>query len=207
MRNILLTAAVTASLAAASFAGHATEAQFFVDGKVGQSDYHYSNRDFHDTKDVSSNVMFGYRWSPEQRFYIGPELGYIDLGKIGQSANYNFGSISEHDHYGIQSKGALLGVNTKWDLGDRWYLTAHAGVSRLRSETKLDYSFSDGYPAGGYHVKEDANSWYAGLGVGFDINRAIGFGLAYDNYSLKYDNGDYRKTDVGVIAATVEWRF
>lgn len=207
MRNTLLTAAVAATLAAASFAGHATEAQFFVDGKVGQSNYHYSGSDFHDTKDVSSNVMFGYRWSPEQRFYIGPELGYIDLGKIGQSYNFNYGDFSEHDHYGIKSKGALLGVNTKWDLGDRWYLTAHAGLSRLRSETTYSYSYSDGYPGGNFHAKEDANSWYAGLGVGYDINRNLGFGLAYDNYSLKYDNGDDRKTDVGVIAATIEWRF
>ena len=209
MRKMLMCAAVAASLAGFSHASKASDANSgaFVSGSVGQSKYHGSG--FDDNSDTGAAVYVGYRWSPEQRFWIGPELGFVDLGKVSQHENFNYpGGLYDNYHYRAKSRATLLGVNMKWDLGEQMYLVVHGGVDEARTTFTLDEDtniFDDPYHESS-HVSK--NSWYAGATLGYNFNRNFGLGVSYDNYNVRTaSTGSENRANASVIGVTAEVRF
>lgn len=208
MRKMLMCAAVAAVLAGVSLSSMASDSnsQAFVNGSVGQSKFHAGG--LQDNTDTGAAIYLGYRWSPEQRFWIGPELGFADLGKLSQNYHTDWGNgLMSDSHATIKNRAALLGVNMKWDLGEQMFLVVHGGVDRVRtsSDLRITSNFTDEISGSG-HVSN--NSWYAGATFGYDFNRSFGIGVTYDNYNLRSDSsfGD-SSTNISVIGVTGEYRF
>lgn len=206
MRKMLMCAAVAASLAGVSLSGMASDSngQAFVSGSVGQSKYHDGS--LQDNTDTGAAVYLGYRWSPEQRFWIGPELGVVDFGKLSQNYHTDWGNgLTSDSHATVKSRAALLGVNMKWNLGDQMFLVVHGGVDRVRisSDLRITSNFGLDISERG-HVSD--NSWYAGATFGYDFNRSFGIGLTYDNYNVRSDFNDGSR-NISVIGVTGEYRF
>jgi OmpA-OmpF porin, OOP family len=205
MRKMLLCAAVAASLTVTSFASHAASGdQFFVSGNVGQSDYHGST--YGDSKKTAYSGMLGYRWNLEQTFYIGPEIGYIDLGKLSQNV---FDDSFEHETATARARGPMLGVNARWELPRQFYFTAHTGVSRLKTTYGVQYASDPGF--GNFSEKFSAdqrsNAWYGGVGFGYSINANFDIGLTYDNYDIRNSQIHALQTNVSVFGINAEYHF
>jgi opacity protein-like surface antigen len=209
MRKMLMCAAVAASLAGFSHASKASDSngETFVNGSVGQSKYHGSG--FDDNSDTGAAIYVGYRWSPEQRFWIGPELGFVDLGKLTQQEQLAYGNGYYADYTSrAKSRAMLLGVNMKWALGEQMYLVAHGGIDK--AHTTLSYYEEDnfGYGPSQETSRVSKNSWYAGATLGYNFNRNFGLGVSYDNYNVRTaSTGSQNRANASIIGVTAEVRF
>jgi OmpA-OmpF porin, OOP family len=170
---------------------------FFVAGNLGKTDAR--NGDLTHKNSVFQNVRFGWRWNG----IIGPELGYVYLGRPKAEFGDGFGSFS------AKPQAATIGLNAKYNFYQGWFVTAHAGYLRSRTTMALD--------AGdfGSRYKTWNNGLYAGLGVGYDVTKNVSLALNYDNYRVQYGNGtsvDYvgvshGRTNIAAYSASVEYRF
>jgi OOP family OmpA-OmpF porin len=204
MRKMLLCAAVAASLSVIPFASHAASGdQFFISGNVGQSDYHGST--YGDIKKTAYNFMLGYRWNLEQTFYIGPEIGYVDLGKISRTFDDSFESETDT----ARARGPLFGVNARWELPRQFYFTAHTGVSRLQTTYGVQLSSDPGFGTfkEKFSLNQRSNAWYGGLGLGYRINPNFDIGLTYDNYDIRNSGVHELQTNVSVFGVNAEYHF
>ncbi len=173
---------------------------FFVDGNLGQTQ---SRNDFTHNHSVFQNVRFGWRWNG----YVGPEIGYVYLGRPKTDFSYIGSPINSgsNGQVSTKSRAATVGVNGKYDFYGNWFVTGHAGY--MRSRTKIDGSV-DGQTV--FTDRTWNNGWYAGLGVGYDVTRNVSIGVNYDNYHLQYGdnstNGEL-KNNVAAFSGSVEYRF
>jgi len=157
---------------------------FFVDGNLGQSDYRSG---FGHDSSVFQNVRFGWRWNG----YVGPEIGYVYLGR-GKGPQET-----------LKPRAVTLGANGKYNFYKNWFVTAHAGY--LRSDSYLTAT------ATGDRDTSWNNGWYAGAGVGYDVTHNVSLSLNYDNYRVQYDHGGpgmgQGKSNIAAFSAGVEYRF
>lgn len=207
MRNILLTAVLTALVASPLLCqpAHAFEdnnnqpdynqnENFYVAGDLGMARF---STDYGDDNSVFGGVRFGWRWTD----YVGPEIGYVSLGKPKTN--------DDGAHLSIQPQALTLGVNGKYNFYGNWFVTGRVGY--MHSRTKIDISYIDLY-GGRESLRYSSNddSWYAGLGVGYNLTDNFSLGAHYDNYRLKFgdpsDNGQ-TTTNVGTFSLSVEYRF
>jgi OmpA-OmpF porin, OOP family len=170
---------------------------FFVAGQLGQTQYRVDSDTLNHNNGVFQNVRFGWRWNG----LIGPEIGYVYLGRP-KLAN-DFGQLS------VQPRAATVGVNAKYNFYNNWFVTAHAGY--MRSQTKFDAI--DAF--GGDRYKTWNNGLYAGVGVGYDLTKNFSVGVNYDNYRLQAGNSTsfdnigvpHERANVAAYSASVEYRF
>jgi OmpA-OmpF porin, OOP family len=196
---------------------------FFVDGNLGTTRYrdasasgrpHYVGALTHGNG-VFQNVRFGWRWNG----IIGPEIGYAYLGE-GKQAQPKLNST-----YSIQSKALTVGLNGKFNFYQKWFVTGHAGW--LRTYTDVGYAVGNNYtcynkgpsliycPGSPFDIsnKSYGSSWYAGLGMGYDVTEHVSVGVTYDNYNVKYNANSEKygqpfmaKRDAGTYSASIEYR-
>lgn len=169
---------------------------FYAAGNLGQTQY---RTDISHPNSVFQNVRFGWRWNG----IIGAEIGYAYLGRRkAQNA------LSESS---VNSRAATLGLNTKYNIYDGFFITAHAGY--LRSQRKDDVTYEAiPYDSANYSSSHTSwnNGWYGGVGVGYDVTRNVSLALNYDNYHLQYNHADdaFRdKVNVAAYSASIEYRF
>ncbi|MBE1159471.1 outer membrane protein [Dyella acidiphila] len=210
MNKLALSAAV-AALALSPVLSHADDAtsaplyganvnpnwqdNFFVDGNLGKTDL---RSDFDHKNSVFQNVRFGWRWNG----IIGPEIGYVYLGRPKDSVGSN-GSFS------AKPQAATVGVNAKYNVYQNWFLTAHAGYMRSRTELA---STSGGIDS---RYKTWNGGLYAGLGVGYDVTKNVSLALNYDDYRLQSGNDTsvnyvgvgHSRANIAAYSASVEYRF
>lgn len=152
---------------------------FFLDGRVGRSD-------FENGKDTSYGISGGYRWG-----MFGLEGGYTDLGR--SDPGY-VGGISGL-HQGIDLSGWTAGVNGHFELSPAWYLKARAGLFHWQADMNFaaspDAEFSD-------------TDWYAGVGVGYKVSERVGIGLNYDHFRAEKQRLDF---NADTISVNTEIRF
>jgi OmpA-OmpF porin, OOP family len=184
--GILSTSAVFAQNAPADDAG------WFINGNVGRTAIDQGPYDGHDTGYALNG---GYRWSLAPNFALGAEVGYNDLGNIRASNIFNSQPIMAPGR--SQLHGWTAGANAHFDLSPNWYLSGRAGL----------YSWT------GHGLSNDINpvnkglsdnSWYAGAGIGYNINRNLSVGLNYDYYDAQKHQVDL-STDM--VSASAEFRF
>lgn len=170
----------------------ADDAGWFINGNVGRTAIDQGPYDGHDTGYALNG---GYRWSLAPNFALGAEVGYNDLGNIRASNIFNSQPIIAPGR--SQLHGWTAGANAHFDLSPNWYLSGRAGL----------YSWT------GHGLSNDINpvnkglsdnSWYAGAGVGYNINRNLSVGLNYDYYDAQKHQVDL-STDM--ISASAEFRF
>ena len=151
---------------------------FFLDGRIGRSD-------FENGKDTSYGISGGYRWG-----MFGLEGGYVDLGKSDSGRSGSSGL-----HQGIDLRGRTAGVNGHFDLSPTWYLSARGGLLRW----KADMNF-----AATPDAEFSGNGWYAGAGVGYNVSERVGIGLNYDHYRAEKNRMDF---NADAISVNTEIRF
>lgn len=170
----------------------ADDAGWFINGNVGRTAIDQGPYDGHDTGYALNG---GYRWSLAPNFALGAEVGYNDLGNIRASNLFNNQPIMAPGR--SQLHGWTAGANAHFDLSPNWYLSGRAGL----------YSWT------GHGLSNDINpvnkglsdnSWYAGAGIGYNINRNLSVGLNYDYYDAQKHQVDL-STDM--ISASAEFRF
>jgi OmpA-OmpF porin, OOP family len=170
---------------------------FFAAGNLGQTQARDGGLSHNNS--VFQNVRFGWRWNG----IVGPEIGYVYLGRPKTDIGNGLASFS------AKPQAATLGLNAKYNFYQGWFVTAHAGYLRSRTELAVDSGdFESRY-------KTWNNGLYAGLGVGYDVTKNVSVGLNYDNYRIQAGNDtspDYvgvghTRTNIAAYSASVEYRF
>jgi hypothetical protein len=221
------TAVITALFAIAPIVAQA-DGQGFITASAGQAHYSgdtgssgtYTYDNFQatqhvDKKDTAFGVTGGYRWMIDDVFSIGPEAGFVDLGKLSYRLDTTYSPLpqlaTETTDTEIKNKAALLGVNAKWMLGHSWSLGLRTGFlhtwSRLHSEGQYSDRLGLSY-SGTYRESSHDNGFYGALNVGYDFTRNFGVTLSYEHYQSDYksDEGSISQK-IGVWSAGAEFRF
>ena len=178
---------------------------WFINGGIGQATWHKSHA-------VGYQFNGGYRWSFTPGISVGLEGGYENLGRfnypgaysspmsgpgpapytyaynppVGGSGGASGGSIK------TQLYGWSGGGNARADIGDNWYISAHAGL----------WYWYGYYPPVFTGWK---TNWYAGAGIGVDITRHYSIGLNYDFYDAP--TGTNYSLSSNLISFSAEYRF
>ncbi|GAB3779250.1 outer membrane beta-barrel protein [Dyella agri] len=194
MKKLLLSATMAALVASPllSQAAHADDSNpldnFYVAGNLGQTRY---RADVSHDNGVFQNVRFGWRWNG----YVGPEIGYVYLGRPKDVSN----NVSSW----LKPRAATVGVNGKYDFYQNWFVTGHAGY--MRSQSYMGETIGNG----GERAKSWNNGWFAGAGVGYNITSNVSLAVNYDNYHLLYGRrGDGQShLNVAAFSGSIEYRF
>lgn len=144
----------------------------YIDGSVGQASVDDEGIDDNDT---SFRIGAGWRFIDN----FGAELGYLDLGEVGEG-NGNLAASIETDGFyaGVAGKIPLYEGATGFYLGARAGLYFWDATGRVRSgNTTLRVDDSD-------------NDFYVGISGGYDFNEQFGLGLSYDRYKVGDNNTD-----------------
>lgn len=177
---------------------------FFIDSNLGKTEYRANLSHNHS---VFQNIRFGWRWDG----HIGPELGYVYLGRPKNFFSPEVVTYNAYSVTGIRSSaetyGATLGINGKYDFLDNWFVTAHGGY--LRSRSTYDVTHYSAVGAYSSRYRSWNNGWYAGLGVGYNITSNVSIGINYDNYRVDYshDGNGNDRVNVAAFSGSLEYRF
>ncbi|BFI97017.1 MAG: hypothetical protein RSP_25270 [Rhodanobacter sp.] len=198
MKKTLLALAIASTGLLAVSAASAQNApsdngNWFINGNVGRTAINQGPYD--NGHDTGYALNGGYRWSLSPNFQLGAEVGYNDLGNIRAKNIFNSQPIVAPGK--SQLHGWTAGVNAHLDLSPSWYLSARTG---LYSWTGHGMS-NDVNPV---RKSLDDNSWYGGVGVGYNLTQNVSVGLNYDYFDAKKQNVDL-STDM--ISANAEFRF
>ncbi len=178
---------------------------WFVNGGIGQATWHKSH-------DVGYQFNGGYRWSFTPDISVGLEGGYENLGRFNYPGaisststpgggtpppTYAYpppvgGSGSGGGSVKTQLYGWSVGGNARADIGNNWYVSAHAGL----------WYWYGYYPPVFTGWK---TNWYAGVGIGVDITRHYSVGLNYDFYDAP--TGTNYSLSTNLISFSAEYRF
>ncbi|HET6546598.1 MAG TPA: porin family protein [Rhodanobacteraceae bacterium] len=189
MRNTLLSIAfTTVGLAMIPAIGHAAPDGVFINGNVGRSSLSEGAIDDNDTG-FGANI--GYRWAVAPSALIGIEGGYTDLGEFRADA-----PASDLE---AKVRGWNVGANGHFNLSPNWYLSGRAGL--FRADLTADQMLAD---ATIRHIDDTTNSWYGGVGFGYDFSSNASVGLNYDYYNVDEDDFD---ASPHLWSVSAEYRF
>jgi OmpA-OmpF porin, OOP family len=202
MKKLLLVSAIVAASVPALATAQSTSTfgsnvdtnqldNFYAAGNLGQTQY---RTDISHRHSVFQNVRFGWRWNG----IVGAEIGYAYLGRRKDQVPFAESSVN--------ARAATLGLNAKYNIYDRFFITAHGGY--LRSQRTDTVTFNgENYSSSRTSWN---NGWYGGVGLGYDVTRNVSVALNYDNYRLQYNHPDdiFRdRVNVAAYSASVEYRF
>lgn len=203
MRHLFPKAAALAFCIAAAPVSATDDGQFFVNGSLGQSNYHLPDAtrarfSTVDRQDSAAALRVGYRWNSVVDY--GVEFGYAHFGNVKGRFDNAAGSLRERD----KMHGWTAGGKLHYDITPRWYASARAGWIRAHTKFKTTatgsgVSMSRTLPRTGE---------YFGAGVGYNIDEHISVGLGYDNYHVRFGaRGRGDDWNVGMYSLTGEYRF
>ncbi|WP_149194401.1 outer membrane protein [Luteimonas suaedae] len=179
------------------------DGNWFVAGNVGRTDGGTAGRfgtgdfDFLESNDdrrTGYGLAGGYRWKLGDRWGLGAEVGYTDLGNLRVRNVFNDDPVDQREANDAL-RGWLAGANARVNLTPAWYLGARAGYFRA-SDNSADYYDTIGEELGiESGRREGRNSWYAGIGTGWNATENFSIGVHYDYFRAK--SGTLRDTDTG----------
>ncbi|MGC1547425.1 MAG: outer membrane beta-barrel protein [Rhodanobacter sp.] len=204
----LLVATMAMALGATSMAALADDGNVFVNGNIGQSNYHVTNVDQvipganvgQKKRDTAGALRVGYRWRSVVDY--GVEVGYGYLGQATWSTSNDDGT----GHLKQKSRGWLLGGNLNYNITDNWYVSARAGWYRSRNSFQGRYDSADGTVVGALGNYTGTGE-YLGAGFGYNFNKHFSLGANYDQYHSRGDSVDERGTRIGLFSLGGEYRF
>lgn len=165
---------------------------WFVDGRVGQA---HVNKGPYNDHPTTYAINGGYRWKVGEDLGLGVDAGYNDLGNFKLKNAFNDNPVNLKDQRNAL-RGWTAGVNGKINVWQGLYVSGRTGVYGWRGHGYANQDIN--------RHDLDKVDYYAGAGVGYDINSHFGIGLAYDYYHAKKD-GIGLSTDTASL--TAEYRF
>ena len=197
------TVAIALVLGTASSVALADDGNAFVNANAGTSQYNISNpfsgiegNSFSKTGKAGA-LRVGYRWNSVVDY--GVEAGYGFLG----NATSRVASENVITRNQVQTRGWLLGGNLNYNINEHWYVDARAGWFRARSLVEgrvmtASYNESD-------RGVISRTGEYFGVGGGYNFNKNLSLGLAYDTYRAPLpDSYSHR---IGMYSLQAEYRF
>lgn len=165
----------------------------FVAGSVGRTDGGSASRfgtgDFNvfesrGGRKTGYSVTGGYRWKVSPGVGVGVEGGYADLGNIVVRNAFRSGDVNQRESTNAL-RGWLVGGNLRANINPAWYVGARGGYFRA-SDNNIDYYNTIGENLGlDSGRRAGRNSWYAGVGTGWNASENLSIGLHYDYYRAK----------------------
>ncbi|TKS54959.1 autotransporter outer membrane beta-barrel domain-containing protein [Luteimonas yindakuii] len=180
------------------------EGNWFVAGNVGRTDGGTADRfgtgDFNvfesrEGRRTGYGLAAGYRWKLAPAFGLGIEGGYTDLGNLEVRNAFRDDSVDQRDDENAL-RGWHVGGNARWHVTPAWYVGARGGYFRASDNSATYYNSVGqdlGLESGG---RDGRNSWYAGVGTGWNATENFSVGLHYDYFRAK--SGDLRDPVSGV---------
>lgn len=235
MRKLIIPTALAAVLFAPGVFAQATgdayrpdlqvgQGSWFAAGAIGRTDggsaSTFGSGDFNlfrsaDGRRTGYGVAAGYRWKVAPNVGVGMEGGYADLGNLKVTNVFDGDPVNER-----QSENALrgwhVGGNARFNPTQAWYIGARGGYFRA-SDNNARYYNSVGQELGLVSGGSDGrDSWYGGLGTGWNVSSNLSVGVHYDYFRAKA--GELRDPDTGIeftgpkrstalLSATVEYAF
>lgn len=197
------TIATALVLGTASSVAFADDGNFFVNANAGASRYNISNpfsgvegNSFSKTGKAGA-LRAGYRWNSVVDY--GVEVGYGFLGNTtSRVASDNVITRNQ-----VQTRGWLLGGNLNYNINEHWYVDARAGWFRARSlvESRV---MSASYNESGRGVVSRTGEYF-GVGGGYNFNKNLSLGLAYDTYRAPLSDSYSHR--IGMYSLQAEYRF
>ncbi|MEW5837123.1 MAG: outer membrane beta-barrel protein [Pseudomonadota bacterium] len=165
---------------------------WFVNGSVGQS--HLLKGPYNDHPTTYA-INGGYRWKVGPDAGLGVEIGYNDLGNFKLKNAFNSNDVNLTSQRNAL-RGWTAGVNGKIDVWNGLYVSGRTGIYGWKGHGYSDQDIN--------RHNLDKVDYYAGAGVGYDINEHFGLGLSYDYYHADKDRV-HLSTDTASL--TAEYRF
>ena len=197
------TVAIALVLGTASSVALADDGNVFVNANAGASQYNISNpfsgiegNSFSKTGKAGA-LRVGYRWNSVVDY--GVEAGYGFLG----NATSRVASENVITRNQVQTRGWLLGGNLNYNINEHWYVDARAGWFRARSLVEgrvmtASYNESD-------RGVISRTGEYFGVGGGYNFNKNLSLGLAYDTYRAPLSDSYSHR--IGMYSLQAEYRF
>lgn len=180
------------------------QAHWFVAGNVGRTDGGtagtFGSGDFNlfrsaEGRRTGYGVATGYRWKVGPNWGIGLEGGYTDLGNLKVTNVFDGDPVNERESENAL-RGWHVGGNARFNVMPAWYVGARGGYFRA-SDNNARYFNSVGQELGLVSGGSDGrNSWYAGLGTGWNATERFSVGVHYDYFRAK--TGDLRDPATGI---------
>lgn len=200
MKKTALFLSLAAALALALPAQAQSSDGMFANVSVGQAKV---DRSFYNDDATAWNLNMGYRWATSPSTLIGFEVGYADLGSFAADS---FWSDNAQNLGKGELKGWNLGANIHANLTPNWYVSARGGMLRGRISGSLPVGMPN-VETGAQHyepVKGNDNTFYAGVGFGYDVSETVSVGMNYDAYRAEVNS---LKLDPKVWSLSTEVRF
>jgi hypothetical protein len=212
MKNVLLLAAAGLVALSISFTACADSQGAFMLANVGRTHTDANNS-------TAYGISGGYRWVIYGPFSFGGEGGYVNLSRAYFQDDRTISSIdptglhtlTSHTRGKSKNEALLLGVNGKWELPGRYFITAHAGLARYRNKVRLHATgILDGVSTEGFsdRYRYYDTSYYAGVGFGYEFSPQVSLSFTYDHYEPRYEAYGIRESiKLDTYGASVEFRF
>ena len=200
------------------------EGAWFVTGNVGRTDGGTAGRfgtgnfnflESNEGRQTGYGVSGGYRWKVSDRWGVGAELGYVDLGNFRVRNVFNDDPVDQTEARNAL-RGWTAGANARVNLTPDWYLGMRGGYFRA-SDNTTDYFNTVGQELRVRSGRDaDRHSWYAGVGTGWNATENFSVGLHYDYHRAKSgtfideDSGaevDGPKRSTALVGLTAEYTF
>ena len=196
----------------------------FVTGNIGRTDGGTAGRfgtgnfnflESNEGRETGYGVSGGYRWKVSDRWGVGAELGYVDLGNFRVRNVFNDDPVDQTEARNAL-RGWTAGANARVNITPEWYVGMRGGYFRA-SDNTTDYYNTVGQELRVRSGREAGrNSWYAGVGTGWNATENFSIGLHYDYHRAKSgtfideDSGveiDGPKRSTALVGLTAEYAF
>ena len=197
---------------------------WFVTGNVGRTDGGTAGRfgtgnfnflESNEGRETGYGVSGGYRWKVSDRWGVGAELGYVDLGNFRVRNVFNDDPVDQTEARNAL-RGWTAGANARVNITPEWYVGMRGGYFRA-SDNSTDYYNTVGQELRVRSGREPGrNSWYAGIGTGWNATENFSIGVHYDYHRAKSgpfvdeDSGveiDGPKRSTALVGLTAEYAF
>lgn len=174
-------------------AAHTSQPGWYVSADLGQA--RVSKGPYNDG-DTAGGIKGGYRFALNPQTSLGVEVGYQYLGILDPHARY----ANQVNNSGrSQLRGATAGVDLRYNITPSWYAEVRGGGFFTQGKGLTDH-----YPKTEYQHNVSHTNYYAGLGVGYNLDRNWSLGVNYDHYK---GTGDGLHLDTDAYTVDAEYRF
>ena len=169
-----------------------TSAQTAQQGWYVSAETGYANVDKgpYNDGDLASGLKGGYRFALNPQTSLGVEVGYQYLGQVDARG-------ASGDAFASKLRGTTAGLNLRYNFSPSWYGEVRGGAFYAQGQGLTD-------TANPTYARFNRTSYYAGVGVGYNIASNWSVGLNY-NYYNGTGNNVQLKTNAYTVAA--EYRF